>query len=147
MMAVVQRVGRASVTVRGRPVSSIGPGLAVLLGVAKGDEAAQAHELSKKCAELRIFEDEAGKMNLSLLDVGGEMLIISQFTLCADAGKGRRPSFAGAAAPDEAERLYEVFIDSVRARGVSVQGGRFGARMEVELVNNGPVTLVLESSK
>jgi D-tyrosyl-tRNA(Tyr) deacylase len=144
--AVVQRVKRASVVVDGKTVSSIGPGLAVLLGVAQSDEEAQALELSRKCVELRVFEDAVGKMNLSLLDVGGEMLVVSQFTLCADTSRGRRPSFAGAAAPEKAEKLYEFFLESVRSRGAPVRGGVFGARMEVELVNHGPVTLWLETS-
>jgi len=145
MKAVVQRVAGASVKVGGDEVSSIGEGLAVLLGVVKGDGEREALELSKKCAELRIFEDDAGKMNLSLLDTGGEMLVISQFTLCADTRKGRRPSFAGAAPPEDAERLYRVFIEAVRSRGVTVRGGVFGAKMDVGLVNRGPVTLMLES--
>lgn len=146
MRAVVQRVRRASVTVDGAVVSSIGPGLAVLLGVAEGDGGAQARELSRKCVELRVFEDDAGKMNLCLLDVGGEMLVVSQFTLCADTSKGRRPSFGGAAEPGVAEEMYKSFIESAAARGVSVSGGVFGARMEVELINHGPVTFVLDSS-
>jgi D-tyrosyl-tRNA(Tyr) deacylase len=132
------------VTVEGAPVSSIGEGLAVLLGVADGDGEAQASQLARKCVELRIFEDDAGKMNLSVADVGGEMLIVSQFTLCANTDKGRRPSFAGAAAPEVAERLYESFLDAVRAQGVAARGGVFGAHMDVELVNNGPVTFTLE---
>lgn len=146
MVAVVQRVDRASVCVGGEVVSSIRKGLAVLLGVQKGDRARQARELSRKCVELRIFEDEGGKMNLSLPEVGGEMLVVSQFTLCADTRKGRRPSFAGAAPPDVAENLYEAFMECARGGGVSVRGGRFGAKMVIELVNDGPVTFVLESS-
>jgi D-tyrosyl-tRNA(Tyr) deacylase len=145
MKAVVQRVSRASVKVGGNVVSSIGQGFAVLLGVAKGDRDDDALDLSKKCAELRVFEDEAGKMNLSLLDIGGEMLVISQFTLCADTKRGRRPSFSEAAPAEEAERLYRVFIDSVKSKGINVMGGVFGAKMDVELVNRGPVTLVLEA--
>jgi D-tyrosyl-tRNA(Tyr) deacylase len=142
----VQRVNSASVVVDGKHISSIGPGLAVLLGVEKDDGEAQALELAKKCVELRVFEDGAGKMNLCLDDVGGEMLVVSQFTLCADTSRGRRPSFAGAAEPDIAEELYKCFMNDVGARGVAVSGGVFGARMDVELVNHGPVTLVLESA-
>jgi D-tyrosyl-tRNA(Tyr) deacylase len=145
MRAVVQRVGRAAVTVGGVETSSVGPGLLVLLGVAKGDGDAQARDLSKKCVDLRVFEDDDGKMNLSLLDVGGEMLVVSQFTLCADTRRGRRPSFAEAALPDEARRLYELFIEAASAAGVTVRTGAFGAKMEVALVNRGPVTLVLEA--
>ncbi len=146
MLAVVQRAGRASVSVDGEKLSSIGSGLLVLLGVVKGDGEAQARELSRKCVELRIFEDDAGKMNLSVFDVGGEMLVVSQFTLCADTRKGRRPSFAGAASPDEARRLYEVFMEAAAAAGVPVRSGAFGAKMDVELVNRGPVTLILEAA-
>ncbi len=144
MKAVLQRVSAASVLVDGRAVSSIGPGMAVLLGVSKGDGPGQARELCRKCLELRVFEDGAGKMNDSLLDTGGEMLVVSQFTLCADTRKGRRPSFAGAAPPEEAEGLYKLFMESARDKGVTVKGGVFGARMDVELVNRGPVTLILE---
>lgn len=147
MKAVVQRVASASVKVGGDVVGSIGQGFAVLLGVAKGDGEEEALELSKKCVELRVFEDQAGKMNLSLLDVGGEILVISQFTLCADTRKGRRPSFSEAAAPEHAERLYNVFMEAVKSRGVTVHGGIFGAKMDVELINRGPVTLVLEAQK
>lgn len=146
MKAIVQRVNRARVLVDGRPVSEIGRGLAILLGVAKGDEETQAEELSKKCVKLRVFEDGDGKMNLSLLDVEGEMLVVSQFTLCADTSRGRRPSFVGAAPPETAERLYEYFMESARSYGISVSGGVFGARMEVELVNHGPVTITLETA-
>jgi D-tyrosyl-tRNA(Tyr) deacylase len=147
MRAVVQRVGRAAVSVDGAETSSIGPGLLVLLGVAKGDGDAQALELCRKCVELRIFEDDAGKMNLSLLDVGGEMLVVSQFTLCADTRKGRRPSFAEAAPPDEARRLYALFIEAAAGAGLKVRSGSFGAKMEVALVNRGPVTLILEAGR
>lgn len=147
MKAVVQRVGSASVKVDGNVISSIGQGFAVLLGVAKGDGEAEALELSKKCVELRVFEDKAGKMNLSLLDVNGEMLVVSQFTLCADTSRGRRPSFSEAAPPEDAKRLYDLFIEAARSRGVTVRGGVFGAKMDVELSNRGPVTLVLEIEK
>jgi D-tyrosyl-tRNA(Tyr) deacylase len=130
--------------VGGKTVSSIGTGLAVLLGVEAGDGEAQVEQLAKKCVELRIFEDDAGKMNLSVADAGGELLVVSQFTLCANTDKGRRPSFAGAAAPEAAERLYEAFLGAIRAKGVEAHGGVFGARMDVKLVNNGPVTFTLE---
>jgi D-tyrosyl-tRNA(Tyr) deacylase len=145
--AVLQRVQRAAVVVDGKQVSSIASGLAVLLGVERGDGEPQALELAKKCVELRVFEDDAGKMNLCLADVKGEMLVVSQFTLCADASRGRRPSFAKAAEPGIAEKLYKRFMDEVAGRGIPVSGGVFGARMDVELVNRGPVTLVLESSR
>lgn len=147
MIAVVQRVSRASVSVGGRAISSIGRGLAVLLGVEEGDGEAAALGMSKKCVELRVFEDHAGKMNLSIQDVEGQMLVVSQFTLCADTKKGRRPSFSSAAPPEEAERLYKVFIGEVQSRGVDAKGGVFGAKMEVELINSGPVTLILETAE
>ncbi len=147
MIAVVQRVSRASVSVGGQAISSIGRGLAVLLGVEEGDGEAAALDMSKKCVELRVFEDGAGKMNLSIQDVEGQMLVVSQFTLCADTRKGRRPSFSKAAPPEEAERLYRVFIGAVQSRGVDAKGGVFGAKMEVELINSGPVTLILETSE
>ena len=145
MRAVLQRVSRARVVVDGKPVAEIGPGLLVLLGVFKDDGPAEAAFLVRKTAELRIFEDEAGKMNLSVLDRQGSVLVVSQFTLAADLRKGRRPSFDPAAAPAEAERLYLEYADKLRARGLKVQTGVFGAEMEVELVNDGPVTFVLES--
>jgi D-tyrosyl-tRNA(Tyr) deacylase len=141
--AVVQRVLRARVVVGGRTVGAIGPGLCVLLGVATGDSASDAERLAAKIARLRIFENEAGKFDLSLLDIGGEALVVSQFTLIADTAKGNRPSFGGAAAPEEAEPLYEAFCASLRGLGVGLQTGIFGARMQVELLNDGPVTLVL----
>jgi D-tyrosyl-tRNA(Tyr) deacylase len=141
--AVVQRVLRARVVVGGRTVGAIGPGLCVLLGVATGDSASDAERLAAKIARLRIFENEAGKFDLSLLDIGGEALVVSQFTLIADTAKGNRPSFGGAAAPEEAEPLYEAFCASLRGLGVGLQTGVFGARMQVELLNDGPVTLVL----
>jgi D-aminoacyl-tRNA deacylase len=141
--AVVQRVLRARVVVGGRTVGAIGPGLCVLLGVATGDSASDAERLAAKIAQLRVFENEAGKFDLSLLDIGGEALVVSQFTLIADTAKGNRPSFGGAAAPEEAEPLYEAFCASLRGLGVGLQTGIFGARMQVELLNDGPVTLVL----
>lgn len=145
MRAVVQRVSEASVTVDHRTVGAIGPGLLVLLGVATADTAAEAGFLARKIANLRIFEDEAGKMNRSLLDTGGKLLAVSQFTLLADCRRGRRPSFVEAAPPARAERLYEAFVDTVRRAGVPVATGRFRAMMQVSLVNDGPVTILLES--
>jgi D-tyrosyl-tRNA(Tyr) deacylase len=143
MRAVVQRVLRARVVVGGRTVGAIGPGFCVLLGVAAGDSASDAERLAAKIARLRIFENEAGKFDLSLLDIGGEALVVSQFTLIADTAKGNRPSFGGAAAPEEAEPLYEAFCASLRGLGVGLQTGVFGAQMQVELLNDGPVTFVL----
>ena len=138
MKAVVQRVTRARVT----PGGEIGGGLCVLLGVARGDTAADAERLAGKLARLRIFENEEGKFDRSLLDMGGAALVISQFTLIADTAKGNRPSFSDAAPPDEAEPVYEAFCAALRELGVEVATGVFGARMAVELVNDGPVTIV-----
>jgi len=143
MRAVVQRVLRARVVVGGRTIGAIGPGLCVLLGVATGDSASNAERLAAKVARLRIFENEAGKFDLSLLDIGGEALVVSQFTLIADTAKGNRPSFGAAASPEEAEPLYDAFCASLRGLGVGLQTGVFGAQMQVELLNDGPVTLVL----
>ena len=139
MRAVVQRVSRASST----PGGSIGPGLCVLLGVAEGDEAADAERLAEKVARLRIFENEEGKFDRSLLDTGGAALVVSQFTLLADTAKGNRPSFSAAARPELAEPLYELFCEALRGLGVEVATGEFGARMAVELENVGPVTIIL----
>jgi D-tyrosyl-tRNA(Tyr) deacylase len=144
MKAVVQRVSKARVTVREEPVGEIGPGLCVLLGVARGDGAAEAQRLAEKVARLRIFEDDAGRFDRSLLDVGGEALVVSQFTLLADTAKGNRPSFGEAARLDEAKPLYDAFHAALRELGVRVETGVFGERMAVELVNDGPVTVVLE---
>ena len=144
MRAVVQRVLRARVVVRGETVGASGPGLCVLLGVAAGDEVSEAERLAEKVARLRIFENEAGKFDLSLLDVGGEALVVSQFTLIADTRKGNRPSFAAAAPPEEAEPMYERFCSALGAHGIRIERGVFGARMAVELVNDGPVTIVLD---
>jgi len=144
MRAVIQRVGRASVTVDGTVVGRINHGLLVLLGVAHGDTEETARALAGKIARLRIFQDEAGKMNLSVRDVGGAVLAVSQFTLLADTRKGNRPSFIGAAPPEEAERLYEVFCQAVAAEGLPVERGLFGAMMDVDLVNQGPVTIVMD---
>ena len=140
MKAVVQRVARASVS----PGGEIGPGVCVLLGVARGDTAADAERLAGKVARLRIFENDDGKFDHSLLDTAGAALVVSQFTLIADTAKGNRPSFARAAAPDEAEPVYEAFCAALRALGVEVAAGVFGARMQLELVNDGPVTIVLD---
>lgn len=145
MRALLQRVSGAGVSVEGEEVSHIGPGLLVLLGVARGDSAEDARRLAGKVARLRIFEDEAGKMNLSVTDVGGEVLVVSQFTLLANCRKGRRPSFIGAAEPQEAEALYEVFVEELRGRSVPVVTGVFQAHMHVSLTNDGPVTILLES--
>lgn len=145
MKAVIQRVREASVTVEGAVVGAIGPGLLVLLGVAHGDTESAAAWLVEKILGLRIFEDAAGKMNLSLLETGGAMLVVSQFTLYGDTRKGRRPSFDGAARPEQANRLYEHFVALARARGVHVETGVFQAMMQVSLVNDGPVTLICES--
>ncbi|MFP6670922.1 MAG: D-aminoacyl-tRNA deacylase [Pirellulaceae bacterium] len=141
----MQRVTTASVQVDGQQVGKIGPGLLVLLGIGQQDTAQEVTQLVDKIVNLRIFADEQEKMNLSLLDVAGEMLVISQFTLWGDCRKGRRPSFVQAADPQLAEPLYEQFAQEVRAQGVGVETGRFGAMMQVSLVNDGPVTLVIES--
>lgn len=145
MRACVQRVTEARVSVDGEMVGQIGRGLLVLLGVATGDGDAAARWLAEKIAGLRIFEDDAGKMNLSLGDTAGSMLVVSQFTLLGDCRRGRRPSFVDASPPEEAERLYEVFVDAVRAVGIEVATGRFRRHMLVSLVNDGPVTLLVES--
>ncbi len=146
MLAVVQRVSRAEVRVEGRVTGRIGLGLLVLLGVARGDDEADAAWMAAKCAGLRIFRDAEGKMNLGLGEVGGSLLVVSQFTLLGDCVKGRRPSFIDAAPPEEAERLYERFVAEARALGAPAETGIFQAMMEVEMVNDGPVTLLLDSS-
>jgi len=140
MKAVVQRVARASST----PGGSIGPGMLILLGVAEGDDEPGIVRLAEKVARLRIFENDEGKFDRSLLDTGGAALVVSQFTLIADTAKGNRPSFSHAARPDAAEPLYERFCEALRTLGVTVEAGVFGARMAVELVNDGPVTIVLD---
>jgi D-tyrosyl-tRNA(Tyr) deacylase len=145
MRAVIQRAARAEVVVDGSVVGKIGPGLVVLLGVGQNDTEADAEYLASKIVGLRIFSDDAGKMNRSLLETGGGALIISQFTLWGDCRKGRRPSFVQAAPPDVAEQLYEYFVKLVADQGVETATGRFGAMMMVELVNDGPVTLIVES--
>ena len=147
MIAVLQRTSRGSVTVDGEVTGAIGQGLVVLLGVHRDDTEADSTFLVEKAANLRIFSDDAGKMNLSLLDVGGSALVVSQFTLVGDWRKGRRPSYINAAAPEEGERLYEHFMDGLRERNIPVASGRFGAMMQVQLVNDGPVTFVLNSKE
>lgn len=145
MIAVVQRVAKSSVAIDEAVVGAIGPGLNVLLGVADGDADADADYLAAKVVNLRIFEDTQGKMNQSLCDVGGQMLVVSQFTLLGDCRKGRRPSFVHAAPPAPAQRLYQRFIERVRQLGLTVQTGRFGAMMQVTIINDGPVTLIVHS--
>ncbi|MFZ5854936.1 MAG: D-aminoacyl-tRNA deacylase [Chloroflexota bacterium] len=146
MRALLQRVSRAEVRVAGQPIGRIGPGLLILLGVGPTDVPELAVDLARKIAELRIFPDQAGRTNRSLLEVGGEALVVSQFTLFADTRRGRRPGFTGAAPPAQAEALYEVFCDALAAHGVRVARGRFGAEMEVELVNAGPFTIWLDTA-
>jgi len=143
MKAAVQRVSRARVRVGKEVAGEIGFGVCVLLGVARGDDAAVASRLAEKVARLRIFENEEGRFDRSLLDVGGEALVVSQFTLIADTAKGNRPSFSEAAPPEEAEPVYEAFCESLRGLGVRVETGVFGARMAIQLENDGPVTIVL----
>ncbi len=145
MRAVVQRVRRASVTIDGEVVGAIERGLLILLGVTHTDTPEQARWLAEKVVGLRIFNDAEGKMNLGLTDLGGSVLVVSQFTLYGDAAKGRRPSFIAAARPELAIPLYETFINAIKALGVPVTTGRFGAMMQVELVNDGPVTLILDT--
>jgi len=145
MRAVLQRVSQARVKIDGETVGEIGRGLLVLLGVTHNDSPEQARWLADKVVDLRIFEDAEGKMNRDVIEVGGGVLIVSQFTLYGDCRKGRRPSFIEAAPPPLAVPLYEAFINAVRARGVPTATGRFGAMMDVELVNDGPVTLILDS--
>ena len=147
MRAVVQRVSRAKVTVEGRVTGEIGAGLMILLGVGRQDTAAVAVSLAEKCANLRVFEDDQGKMNRSLLDVKGSALVVSQFTLYGDARGQRRPSFISAAPPEQAKALYEDFCEALRKLGVSVATGVFQVMMCVELVNEGPVTILLDSEK
>jgi len=144
MRAVIQRVSSASVTIDGEIVGRIGRGLLVLLGIAPTDTLAEAEWIAAKLVGLRVFEDDRGKMNLDTTEVGGSMLIVSQFTLFGDVSRGRRPGFTGAAVPEIAIPLYEAFVAAVRRSGVPVATGRFGADMRVELVNDGPVTLIVE---
>jgi D-aminoacyl-tRNA deacylase len=143
--ALLQRAARASVRVDGKTVGEIGPGLLILLGIGPGDTDAVADELAGRVAQLRIFRDDEGRTNLSLVEIGGAALVVSQFTLYADTRHGRRPGFTGAAAPELAERLYERFAASIRGTGVEVATGSFGAEMSVELVNDGPFTIWLDT--
>ncbi len=147
MRAVVQRVSRASVTVAGETVGQIGHGFLVLLGVEDGDGQDDVVYMAQKIAGLRVFEDSDGKMNLGLVEVGGAILAVSQFTLLGDCRRGRRPSFIQAARPELADELYRAFCAEVRGQGIEVQTGRFQAHMDVELVNDGPVTLLIDSRK
>lgn len=147
MRAVVQRVARASVSADGETVGSIGRGLVVLLAVATDDGPDQAHVMAEKVVHLRVFDDEAGRLNRSVQDVGGSVLVISQFTLYGDTSRGRRPSFVRAARPEHAETLVERFVEGVRGRDVAVATGRFRAKMLVEIHNDGPVTIVLETDR
>ncbi|MCE8536385.1 D-tyrosyl-tRNA(Tyr) deacylase [Ruegeria pomeroyi] len=144
MRALIQRVSHASVTVDGAVVGQTGPGLLVLVCAMAGDGEAQADQLAAKIAKLRIFKDAAGKMNRSVLDIGGGALVVSQFTLAADTRSGNRPGFSSAAPPAEGERLYEYFAAQLAAQGVPVETGRFGADMKVELLNDGPVTIWMD---
>ena len=143
MRIVLQRVTEASVTVDGEAVGAIGRGLMILVGIGHGDEESTVDWMAEKIVGLRVFADDAGKMNLDIRDVGGAVLAVSQFTLLADCRKGRRPAMTGAAPPDDARRLYDRFCRAVQGRGVDVETGRFGADMKVSLVNDGPVTIVL----
>jgi len=145
MRIILQRVTKANVSVDGEVIAAIGRGLLILLGIGHGDGQAEAEYLAEKCANLRIFEDDAGKTNLSVQDVKGEALVVSQFTLYADARKGRRPSFTDAAAPEIAEPLVRYFVELLTGMGVPARSGSFGANMQVELTNDGPFTIVLES--
>lgn len=147
MRCVVQRCTRAQVSVDGEVVGKIGAGFMVLCGVENGDSQADMEYCRAKIAGLRVFEDDDGKMNLSLRDVGGEILLVSQFTLLGDARHGRRPSFSNAAAPDDADALYRKLVEALRADGFRVETGRFQTHMQVELVNDGPVTILLDSKK
>lgn len=145
MRALIQRVSKASVTVDGTVIGQIEQGLLILICAMQGDDTAQADHLAAKIAKLRIFKDEAGKMNRSVVDVGGSALVVSQFTLAADTSRGNRPGFSTAASPDEGNRLYEYFAGQVAAQGIPVAKGQFGADMAVALVNDGPVTIWMES--
>jgi D-tyrosyl-tRNA(Tyr) deacylase len=147
MRAVVQRVTKASVAINGNVVGEINKGLVILLGVKNGDNETDAKFIADKCVNLRIFADEAGKFNLSALEIGGELLAISQFTLYGDARKGRRPSFVEAAPPEISEPLYQKFVSYLKASGLKVATGEFGAMMLVEIHNDGPVTIILESKE
>jgi D-tyrosyl-tRNA(Tyr) deacylase len=145
MRALVQRVARASVTVAGETVGQTGPGLLILVCAMRGDDDAAARQMAARIAKLRIFPDDAGRMNRALLDTGGGALVVSQFTLAADTARGNRPGFAAAAPPEEGARLYELFATELAGQGVPVETGRFGADMQVALVNDGPVTIWMET--
>ncbi len=147
MRAVVQRVTKGAVTVEGQTVGSIGPGMVILLGVGNDDTEKDVEYLAEKIINLRIFEDNQGKMNLSLLEVQGEALVVSQFTLYGDCRKGRRPNFGGAASPEKGEEYYHKFVELLKSRGVKVATGTFRAYMTVEIINDGPVTFILDSNK
>ena len=147
MIAVIQRCSRGKVTVANNNIGEIGPGLVIFLGVKKGDSETDADLLVKKIVHLRIFNDKDLKMNRSLKDINGAALVISQFTLCGNTKKGRRPSFLNAAAPEKGQELYQYFIDKIEEASINVESGEFGAMMNVELVNDGPVTFVLDSNK
>ncbi|MFC2031915.1 D-aminoacyl-tRNA deacylase [Chloroflexota bacterium] len=147
MKALLQRVTRASVSIDGEVVGKIGPGLVVFIGVASGDTEKDAQYLAQRTVNLRIFADDAGKFNLSALDIKGELLLVSQFTLLADTKKGRRPSFTEAAPPAQAEELFERFVEEVRTSGLKVETGRFQQYMQVEIHNDGPITILLDSSE
>ncbi|MEO0141812.1 MAG: D-aminoacyl-tRNA deacylase [candidate division WOR-3 bacterium] len=145
MKAVLQRVRRAEVTVKGQKISEIGEGLLILLGIKKGDTEEKARKMADSCVNLRIFEDSNGKFNLSLKEINGEALVVSQFTLLADTSRGRRPSFSDAEEPERAEKLYNDFIKLLADQGIPTKSGIFGERMLVQLENNGPVTIILET--
>lgn len=145
MRALIQRVSQASVTVDGTRIGQTGAGLLILVCAMQGDSEAEADQLAAKIAKLRIFKDEAGKMNLSVRDIDGSALVVSQFTLAADTSRGNRPGFSAAASPDEGERLYRYFAQQLAAQGVPVETGAFGADMKVELLNDGPVTIWMEA--
>ncbi|MBK1635579.1 D-aminoacyl-tRNA deacylase [Rhodovulum adriaticum] len=145
MRALVQRVSEAAVRVDGKVLGQIGPGLMILVCAMAGDSEAQADKLARRIARMRIFQDDAGKMNRALLDTGGAALVISQFTLAADTTRGNRPGFSAAAPPDQGERLYDRFAEALRGEGIEVATGRFGADMKVSLINDGPVTIWIEA--
>ena len=147
MKALIQRVSKADVTVEGESTGRIGDGLLVFLGVGHNDTEKEADLLAQKIVNLRIFEDENARMNRSLADINGELLVVSQFTLMADTRKGRRPSFVNAAPPEQADRLYMVFVEKAREKGIKTETGSFGALMEVSLVNHGPVTIMLDTEQ
>ncbi len=147
MRVVVQRVRSAEVRVKGKVIGRIGPGLLILVGIAKGDTSTTGNVLAEKIVRLRIFDDQEGRMNLDIREAGGDVLAVSEFTLYGDCRKGRRPSYAAAASPDEALPLYHAFVESLKALGVKVETGEFRAMMDVELVNDGPVTLLLDTDR